>query len=1025
LDKIFEILGINEQNGLYRTQGKAWKSELQFPNRIVRLLENDIKPDAFFCIDNKPLILFFENPTDTELHKKIWNFNETPIVIIAKNNIVEIFNGFKYEKDLTELAKIGGIDKLSDFAYFQLVTEKTWETYQDELIYNNRVDYKLLTDIKAARKSIIATFPKIEGDDVDTKNLYRKITNALLGKIIFVRYLIDRKVILNFEGQSKIWTNTDFCNLLENIEKTKAFFDYLADPEIGFNGDLFPITNAEYSIIPTNAYKILIKLLNSQEIDTGQLSLFDLYDFSVIPTEFISNVYESFVGIESQATDGVYYTPLFLVDYILSETIEKHIKNSASENCMTLDPACGSGVFLVETLRKLIEKYKENNPQVYETDKDKFKENIKNIAKENIFGIDKDESAVQVAVFSIYLTLLNEMNPPEIATFKFPNLLGTNFFCADFFNEKAEFNSAFTNKNFAFIIGNPPWKGGALGEYGEAYIKERSKKDKTKKKKYITTINNGEIAEGFVLRASDFSAQNTKCALIVRSNILYNRGYNTDYNGFRRYWLEEFYVNKVVELAPVRREIFDNRDDIAIAPAAILFYQYANGENTDDRVLEHITIKPTRFFSYFKIFTINRPDYKRVEQKLLKDNDWLFKTLVYGSYMDFNLITRLRKYESIKNVISDNTKFIYNTGIHCRKETLKNPKNTEHLKNFAFISPTAIEPYFIDYQKKDILEPDKVDIVKDIQTYKAPMLLTREGIDTKLLNAKGAISLQDVIFKDSVTSIKSLTDDLKVLKNILGMLSSKLYSYLSIYTFASIGIERERAKNYDKFSVPYIEFDADLIETIEKAKIELHNLQQDSYDDFKCTTIERNIDNVQNKINEAILQALNFNEIERSLLDYALNINRPLITRTERNKYEVFGKLQKTLSKQEITEYANIYLNRFKRNIDNAERKFVVRVWHTNQLLGMFFEVVSFDTQDENGIIWENATDKQILSLLINLSSEKITDRLFVQKDIRGFEKERFYIFKPNEKRLWHKAIAYLDAEEFMDAILKAGRRGE
>jgi len=62
---------------------------------------------------------------------------------------------------------------------------------------------------------------------------------------------------------------------------------------------------------------------------------------------------------------------------------------------------------------------------------------------------------------------------------------------------------------------------------------------------------------------------------------------------------------------------------------------------------------------------------------------------------------------------------------------------------------------------------------------------------------------------------------------------------------------------------------------------------------------------------------------------------------------------------------------------------------------------------------------------LIKISSEKITDRLFVQKDIRGFEKDYFYVFKPNERRLWHKAIAYLDAEEFMDAILRAGRSGE
>ena len=111
--------------------------------------------------------------------------------------------------------------------------------------------------------------------------------------------------------------------------------------------------------------------------------------------------------------------------------------------------------------------------------------------------------------------------------------------------------------------------------------------------------------------------------------------------------------------------------------------------------------------------------------------------------------------------------------------------------------------------------------------------------------------------------------------------------------------------------------------------------------------------------------------------------------------------------------------------IDNNKRKFVVRVWHTKQLLGMFFDVVPINIPEENGIIWEDATDKQILSLLIKLSSEKITDKLFVQKDVRGFKKDYFYIFKPNEKKLWHKAIAYLDSEEFMDAILRTGSKGE
>jgi hypothetical protein len=691
-----------------------------------------------------------------------------------------------------------------------------------------------------------------------------------------------------------------------------------------------------------------------------------------------------------------------------------------------LDPACGSGVFLVETLRKLIEKYIETTPD----DSERFKKGIKTIVQNNIFGVDKDESAVQVAVFSIYLTLLDYMNPPEIADFRFPNLMNTNFFCADFFDETKAFNSVLkqNNRDLDFIVGNPPWKGGALGSCGTAYIKRRREKEKVENKKYLPVINNGEIAEGFILRVSDFSSPETQFALIVRSSILYNRGYNIDYSGFRRYWLEEFFINKIVELAPVRHDIFDNRENTAIAPAAILFYRYANGKDTNDNVLEHLTIKPSRFFSMFKIFSIYRHDIQSVQQDRLKQYDWLWKTLVYGSYLDFNLIKYLKENNtSVKDLISNSEKFISGTGIHYGK--ISNYDATR-FHSCPFIDAYTIEPYFINQDKIVPFMEDKVHRIRNENLFKAPVLLIRKGPDTKLLTLKSAICMQDAVYKDTLTAIKAFSeDDIKYLRNIEAVLHSDLYAYFAINCFASIGIEREQIQDYDKFSVPYIESDMTVsVETIEQAKAELHDLhQQIPVDNIKCSNLRKIIDEAQNKINETILQTLHFDEREKSLLDYAMTVNRPIITRTKKDESNVLNKLQQSLPKHspEIISYANVYLDRFKRNLDNDERKFVVRIWHTNQLLAMFFEVVPINTPEENGIIWDEIDNKQILSLLIRLSSEKLTDSLFVQKDIRGFEKERFYVFKPNEKRLWHKAIAYLDVDEFMDAILRAGRRGE
>src|SRR5436853_3249897 len=147
-------------------------------------------------------------------------------------------------------------------------------------------------------------------------------------------------------------------------------------------------------------------LLQGEDIEANQLSLFEFYDFSIIPIEFISNVYELFIGQDNQKEAGAYYTPLFLVDYILKETVERKLNQTDSElSCKVLDPACGSGIFLVETLRKIIEKY--IIVSGIEIKSEKFKTAIKNIAKENNFAIDKDLSAVQRAEINIYLTLLD------------------------------------------------------------------------------------------------------------------------------------------------------------------------------------------------------------------------------------------------------------------------------------------------------------------------------------------------------------------------------------------------------------------------------------------------------------------------------------------------------------------------------------------------------------------------------------------------------------------------------------------
>jgi hypothetical protein len=989
LNEIFDKLDINPKNGLLMLSNSLWDKEIDFPIRIKRLLNNIIKPNAIFCLDNKPLILFFENPTNRkELYKQIWNFNESPIVIIVEKGVVEIFNGFEYKKELESLTSIGNEKLLDDFAYFKLVTGESWEKYQSELKYQNRIDHYLLNNINDARRIL-----------VNQHHLIPRIANALIGKCIFVRYLIDRHVQINIEGFLSSWDNNGFCKLLTDAQNTQLFFNYLKEK---FNGDdIFPLDENDFSQITNDSLGVLIKLLKSEKLSSGQQSLFDLYDFSIIPIEFISNVYELFIGQENQEKEGAYYTPLFLVDYILKETIERNFAVN-KKSFKVLDPSCGSGIFLVENLRKIIE---QNFPNNNNCDKEK----IKALANENIFGVDKDKNAIQVAIFSIYLTLLDYQTPADIDQFKFPKLLNTNFFEADFFDETHIFNDVFSRIKFDYIVGNPPWKRGKGGEKKPSFVKYIEGRKKTEKEKTPSIeIGNAEIAQAFVLRAMDFANDKTNCALIINSKSLYNSGGK----GFRDYLLFNNNLKRVLELAPVRREIFNTSNDSAIAPAAVLFFQNNKDNDTSNNIVEHISVKPSRFFSMFKIMAIFRSDIKEVEQHLLREYDWLWKTLVYGSYLDFNFIKRLKEnYPTIGDVIKDETKFIagqgamVNGGDHYpSSEYMGLPflDTRKDVKSF-WINPTP--------EKKWTMETAHRPRKK--QLFTAPALLIKGGTDDKFRIVVSLLEY-DALYTDAIAGVKSLKNEYdKYLPVFAGILTSSLFSYFGLQTFSYLGIERENTNDEEKWKLPFV-----YSSNIEKFILEIVDFQKkgNSFKDL-LKGISDFIEKKGSEIGSEIANIFHFSKIEISLIEYANECIIPI-----QMEHKGFTKLFLPIKEKDkyLAEYANLFIERFAPIFAKSSKKFVVRIMVSPKIIAMFFEVTD-GVITNIPIIWESFTDNNMMKLTIGLSTEKMSDKLFIQKDIRGFEKERFYIIKPNEKRLWHKAIGYMDVEEFMDAILTVG----
>ena len=112
-----------------------------------------------------------------------------------------------------------------------------------------------------------------------------------------------------------------------------------------------------------------------------------------------------------------------------------------------------------------------------------------------------------------------------------------------------------------------------------------------------------------------------------------------------------------------------------------------------------------------------------------------------------------------------------------------------------------------------------------------------------------------------------------------------------------------------------------------------------------------------------------------------------------------------------------IFTNHYSKIYEQNNLFFQATIYWSKYAIAIYFKILKTKPQDI--IIWEK---EENIQKFLELMQGKTLENLFIQKDIKGFECDGFYVVKPNEIKNWHKAIGYLDFYEFDDAILKAGR---
>lgn len=972
LNENINKLGYSEENGLfYFHNTDSWQT---LSPRIKHIIY-EIKPFAFYCINEKPFILFFTEPKsekqEKEIHKKVWNF-QPPVIFIVKNNSIVIYNGYSLNTHTELLDKLASDDDVDKFSFWNITSGKTWIEFREHF-RKKRIDDFLLENIQSTINEL--------------KNSKAKpFANLLLLRVIFIRYLIDRGVDLAFKGISGSVESVKAQLLVIISDKDKLYdlFDHLKRK---FNGNLFELfTNKETGqkekdIITQRDLNIIAKLLKGREnIKTGQLSLFDLYDFNIIPVELISNIYERFLGVKKQKDDGAFYTPSFIVDYVLKYSIEPFLNNN--KYCKVLDPACGSGIFVVEALRRIIE----NN-----LNKRKYFDNDNELASylENVYGIDKNPEAIYVAIFSLYITILDYKDPKTLRGFKFPLLYNKTFFAGDFFDDEIRKKLAIIK--FDYIIGNPPW-GNIIDSHLDYCRKEN------------IPVHRNEIARSFLARVKDFSTNKTECALVVTSKILYNT--SAEAKNFRiNYFLKNFRINQVFELSPVRHHIFQG----AVGPAAIIFYKY-DTNNVPENKITHISLKPNLFFKYFKLIVIEKYDFKKIPQRIFIEYDWAWKVFVYGNILDFYFIKRLKSLgQDINEVIKSNN-LMKGQGVQIGGGD-SNPST--HLKGKPLLeSQKHFQRYVININKKAVFVHDCIHRPRNPKLFDSPYAyaLLKKGFDVTSFQLCSAFYDKEIVFTDSVTAIKGTNKDISLLKNLVGLFNSKLFSYYLLATGSSAGIEREQGHNEDeRFTFPVVIHDE-----ISQRVNEIQNNCEESINTIDNGSSLR-IKNKEGKLEELLIKLYSVDTLERDLIDYTLNISIPIFNK-ESHPYD-------KLKGSEFKPYIDVFTDHFSEIFNEPNKHLQIDVYPQlkHHYSAIEFKIVKNRPKE----IIDYPSQNKVIEAVKRFSVEKQNQYFFIQKDIINFEKESFFIIKPNEYKNWHPAIAHLDLGEVIESLFTATKSKE
>ena len=753
------------------------------------------RPDALWKGDSALTVYFKsepEAPPDQQVagwHREIWNQGFAPLLWVVSPEKIELYNGFGRPRQIGNAAEHrlrtferieSKLQELDAFAgRLAMETGRFWqEPRASEVDRKTSVDRQLLSDLAALERDLVSA------------DMSRPDAQGLIGRSIFTQYLIDRRIVTT-RHLAGVYGHGTLAAILRDRRATKRLFGWLREV---FNGDMFPSEGA--SVPRAGHLRRVADFLEAVDPDTGQMTFFP-YQFDVIPVELISSIYEQFARSDPPARDDersaksdssarddhhetdVFYTRLPLVSLVLDE-----ITDGLSGKETVLDLTCGSGVFLVEALRRLV--------RLRSGGAEPSRRLIRSTLHKQIYGVDISEAAVRVAAFSLYLAALElDPNPKPPRALKFKPLIGKTLIVGDARNveQTADGQAVLTKRGakrrFDVIVGNPPWSYG-----GRKATAARRDESNNRSRVYAPR---GESL-GFVSRAMEFASDNTRFGLILSAVQFFSRS-GTGAAASRQL-IEDLSPVTLVNLSNQSDWLFPN----ANMPAVALFARHRPSPSGTITTVQ-VPWSPGGARSHTfeiapsDIVTLPLADWKRQPEFL--------KAALLGCRRDLALLDRLTsKFTTLEEGLGQ-IDVQFRTGLifsdRSRDASFLHGKpllTARDLRSFSV--PTDSNPFDAAGAER----PRSLDI------YRAPLLLVKEFLRGETGRLIVAVANQDTVFTDAYYGTTFPTKHRGAADILAAVLSSSLASWFLLMTASTFGLWMQLIERGDLVQMPIPDLEA-------------------------------------------------------------------------------------------------------------------------------------------------------------------------------------------------------------------------